>query len=89
MTLSVSALAWAAAIVWGGSMLLVALANLVAPTYGVTVLDLASSIYPGYHGPAGIGSVVVVTLYGMLDGAVGGAVLAWLYNRLMPASEPR
>lgn len=29
----------------------------------------------------GFGSVVVVTLYALVDGAVGGFLLAWLYNR--------
>ena len=41
---------------------------------------LGASIYPGYHGPAGFGSVIVVTLYALLDGLVCGALFAWLYN---------
>jgi len=81
MTLDTKALALAAAILWGGSILLLALANQIAPPYGSDWLRLMASIYPGYHGPSGFGSVIVVTLYAMVDGAIGGALLAWLYNR--------
>jgi len=82
MQLSVKALAAAAAIVWGGMFLLVGLANLLAPSYGGALLELGASLYPGYAGPAGFGSVIIVTLYALLDGAIAGAVLAWLYNTL-------
>lgn len=80
MTLSTKALAWAVGLLWGGALLLVGLANLVFPDYAVTFLELNASFYPGYHGPGGFGSVVVLTFYGVVDGAVGGWLLAWLYN---------
>jgi hypothetical protein len=67
---------------WGAAILVVGLANLVWPTYGRAFLDLAASVYPGYHAGFGLGSVVVGTLYGLVDGAIGGAVFAWLYNSL-------
>lgn len=86
MTLSVKGLAVAAAVLWGGGFLLVGLVNLVAPGYGVAYLEIGAALYPGYAGPAGVGSVLVVTLYGLLDGAVAGAILAWLYNL---AARPR
>jgi hypothetical protein len=82
VSLDIKALAITGAILWGGSYLLVGLLNLASPGYGTTFLDLAKSIYPGYGGPAGFGSVIVVTLYAALDGAVAGALLAWLYNLL-------
>lgn len=81
MTLSLKGLTWALGILWGGAMLLTGLANLVFPGYAVAFLEWAASFYPGYHGPGGFGSVLVVTLYGLVDGAVGGLILAWLYNR--------
>lgn len=81
MTLSVKGLAWAMGILWGGLMLLTGLANLVFATYAVGFLEWAASFYPGYDGPGGLGSVVLVTLYGVVDGAVSGFLLAWLYNR--------
>ncbi len=82
MTLNLKALAWTAGLLWGGACLLVGIANLAFPPYGRAFLDLMAAVYPGYHGPSGLGSVVVVALYGALDGAVCGVVFAWLYNRL-------
>jgi len=79
MRLHYQALAFALGIVWGGAVLLTGLAHLLWPEYGGAFLDLASSIYPGFH-PDGLGSVIVGTLYAVLDGAVTGVVLAWLYN---------
>lgn len=83
MKLDVKALALAAAVAWGGCFFLVGLANLVWPPYGAAWLELGRSIYPGYGGPGGFGSVVVVTLYAVVDGAVAGAVVAWLYNMFL------
>lgn len=80
MKLSVKGLATAIALLTGGCFLLAGLFQLAFPDYGRAFLDLGASIYPGYHGPDGIGSVIMVTLYGLVDGAIAGAVLAWLYN---------
>jgi len=80
MRLSVIALASTAGVFWGGAILMVALANLIWPSYGRAFLELTASLYPGYQPGAGLGSVVTGTLYGLGDGAVSGAVFAWLYN---------
>ena len=80
MRLNVVALGAATALIWGAAILVVASANLIWPPYGRALLDLAASIYPGYHAGSGAGSVVTGTLYALVDGAVGGAVFAWLYN---------
>lgn len=80
MRLSLAALALTAGVFWGGAILIVALANLIWPSYGRAFLDLAASIYPGYRPGSGLGSVITGTLYGLVDGAVAGAVFAWLYN---------
>lgn len=82
MSLNTKALALTLGIVWGGCLFLVGLVNLFAPSYGNAWLELAASIYPGYHGPAGFGSTIVVLLYGFVDGAVAGWIFGWLYNRL-------
>jgi hypothetical protein len=82
MTLSIRALTFTAALLWGGGVLVCGLANLIWPTYGVAFLQLVSSIYPGYHATRSLGSVVVGTLYALLDGAVCGWLFAWLYNRV-------
>lgn len=88
MNLSVRALAMASAVLCAGMFLFVGILNQVAEGYGSHLLDFGASIYPGYAGPAGGGSVVVVTLYALIDGAIGGALLAWLYNRFANGSTP-
>ena len=88
MKLSVRALALASAILWGGMFLFIGILNQVSEGYGSHFLDFGASIYPGYAGPAGGGSVLVVTLYALIDGAIGGALLAWLYNRFASESIP-
>ncbi len=49
-------------------------------TYGQAFLDVMASIYPGFHAAGTFGDAIVGTLYGVVDGAIGGAVFAWLYN---------
>jgi hypothetical protein len=80
MSLNIRALAIVGAILMGGGFFLVALANLMFPSYGGAFLEFGASVYPGYHGPGGFGSVIVVTIYAAVDGAVCGAIVAWLYN---------
>ena len=80
--ISVRGLALTGGILWAGFVLLVGLTNLVWPSYGVAFLEIPRSIYPGYAHTAGFGGVIVGTLYALLDGAIVGAVFAWLYNKL-------
>ena len=80
MKLSIKGLALAFGIVWGAGLLFVGMANQVSPEYGSDFLRLMS-IYPGYT-PGGFGSVLLLTVWGVVDGAVAGAAVAWLYNRL-------
>lgn len=82
MRFNISALSLTIGLFWGGSILLVGLANLAWPGYGRAFLELAASIYPGYRAGASIGEVAIGTLYGLVDGAIGGAVFGWLYNWL-------
>ena len=82
MKLSVKGMALACAVIWGiGGMFLGGLMNMMWPWYGQDFLRLAASVYPGYHATASIGQVLVGTGYGLVDGGVGGALFAWLYNR--------
>ncbi len=86
MKLDIRAMALTGAIGWGGlALFLTGLANLIWPGYGQAFLDVAASLYPGYEAAASFGQVIVGTLYGALDGAFAGAVLAWVYNRLASA----
>ena len=82
MRLNVTALALAAGLIWGAAVLMVAVGNLIWPPYGQAFLDLVASVYPGYRPAASVGSVVTGTLYGIVDGAIAGALFAWLYNVL-------
>ncbi len=86
MKFSAKALAVACAILWGGAILLVSLTNLVIPNYGRQFLEMLSSWYPGYHATRTVAEVVIVTLYAIADGLIGGALFAWLYNRLSEAA---
>jgi len=81
MTLSIRAMAVAASIIWAGAILITGVLNRYFPEYGSAFLQLVGSVYPGYHAGTGLKSVIVGTLYGLLDGAVCGAIFAWIYNK--------
>jgi len=75
--------------VWGIlCMLLVCVANVIWQGYGQAFLDMAASFYPGYRAEPGLGQVAVATGYGLADGAMFGAVLAWAYNRFATITAP-
>lgn len=89
MRFDVKALAITGGALWAACFFLVGLANLIWDGYGDGMLQLAASIYPGYHGPAGFGAVLVVTLYAVVDGAICGAVFGWLYNTVAGGQSAR
>jgi hypothetical protein len=89
MKLNVAALAIAGAILWGTSVFFVGLANVAVPGYGATFLDLIAALYPGYHVGGGFDSLLIGTLYAFADGAIGGALLGWLYNVVVVAARER
>lgn len=80
MQLNIKAMSMAFGLLWSVAILFVAAANLIWPGYGQAFLDMCASIYPGYRPGSGVGSVAVGTIYGLVDGAIGAAVLTWLYN---------
>lgn len=80
MKLNATALGMAASVLWGGVILLVGLVNLIWAGYGAGFLDMVASIYPGYSPAAGIGALIIGTIYGLIDGFIGGVIFAWLYN---------
>lgn len=87
MRMDIKALSLTVALVWGGSILLIGLANLIWTTYGVAFLEVVASIYPGYRGDSSFGQVIVGTLYGLVDGFIGGLIIGWLYNLFIPKSS--
>lgn len=82
MKFNISAFALATGLVWGSAILIVSIANMIWPMYGQAFLEMASSVYPGYSPGTGFGSVITGTLYGAVDGAIGGFIFAWLYNTI-------
>ena len=82
MRFNIVALSLTFGLFWGACLLIVGLANLMWPGYGRAFLELAASIYPGYHAGPAIGSVITGTLYALVDGTIAGAVFGWLYNLL-------
>ena len=87
MKLNVKAMALALGLIWGVlAMFLTGAANLVWPGYGAGFLGVMDSLYPGYQaGTASFAQVLVGTAYGAVDGAVAGALFAWVYNRFAKA----
>lgn len=88
MKLSVKATALTFGLLWGGAMLVVGLINLADPHYGNEFLRLMSSVYPGADTSRTIARVLLGTLYGFVDGAIGGALLAWLYDLFTSRRRP-
>ncbi len=84
MKLSINAFAAVSALLWGGAILCAAIARGLWPSYGQAFLDLIASVYPGLSRTAGAARTAVGTAYGLIDGAVAGSLLAWLYNRFAP-----
>ena len=85
---SVKALTVAAAVMWGGCMLLVGLINLADASYGTAFLHMMSSVYPGADTQRTIGRVLLGTLYGCVDGAIAGFVFGWLCRAVMHRPRP-
>jgi hypothetical protein len=80
MPLSLKAFAITAGLVWGVCLLAVGVVNFLIPSYGIGFLDAMRSVYPGYHNARTITNIVVGSAYGLVDGAIGGLVFAWVYN---------
>ena len=82
MKLSIKNFALTCSILWGLAMLIVSMSNLIWPDYGVIFLTAIASIYPGYEAMQGVSSIIIGTLYAIVDAGIGGAIFAWLYNFL-------
>lgn len=80
MKVSLRAVAIAAGVLWGGAILFLGLINLASPSYGLSFLQMVSSVYPGFHVSRTIGDVLTGAVYALIDGAVAGLVFGWLYN---------
>ena len=80
MKLSVKGFALACGITFALAMLAGGIMAMMWPDWGERFMNLAGALYPGVEGVA-FGPVIVATLYALVDGAIFGAIFAWLYNR--------
>ncbi len=87
MRLNVKAFAITSGILWAAAVFVTAVANLIWGSYGQQFLSLMSSVYPGYHATRSFADALVGAGYALVDGFVCGAILAWLYNRLVPSGR--
>lgn len=79
MKLDVKAFGIACGIVWGAAMFIIGVADIFT-TWGDRWGSLMSSLYIGYS-PTPLGSVIG-GVWGFFDAGIGGAILAWLYNKI-------
>lgn len=79
--LSVRAFALACGIIWGLGLLIIVLIAMASEGYGGAFIEAISSIYLGVAVSAK--GAFLVLLWGFIDGFIGGAIFAWLYNKLM------
>lgn len=86
MRLNVKAFAVASGIIWG--------VGLFALTWWIMAFDgathevtLIGRLYRGYN-ISPLGSIVGLA-WGTVDALVGGAIFAWLYNRIVPYTGSR
>ncbi len=59
---------------------MVSLINHERPDYGLSFLQMMSSVYPWFHTSHAIAGILTGTLDGLVDGALAGLLFAWLYN---------
>ena len=86
--LNVRAFAITSGLFFSGTVLCVSLLSGIAPGYGDAVLELFSSLYPFYDADGSVPDILIGAVLALLDGVVGGAIFAWLYNRLVAAVAP-
>jgi len=79
--LSVRAFATTAGLLWGAALFFMTW-WLIAWGENASVLNWLSAFYRGYD-VSPVGSLVGVA-WAVPDGAVGGAIFAWVYNRFLP-----
>ena len=86
MKLNVRAFALACALIWGPGLFLITwwIIAFDGPTAEITLIG---KIYRGYS-ITPLGSVIGLA-WGLVDGLIGGAIFAWLYNLLVSRRHPK
>ena len=80
MRVSLKAITLSSSILWGAALLLVGLIHMAVPAYGGEFLRMMSSVYPGADTTPTLGSVLLGTAYGIVDGAFAGCIFGLLYR---------
>jgi hypothetical protein len=88
MKLSAKSLALTLGLLWGGAMLILGVLNMVIPPYGADILIVMGSVYPGIYGAGTLSEALLGAAYGAIDGALGGVLIAWLYNLVVERLGP-
>ncbi len=78
MKLDIRRFSRAAAILWGAGVF--SLGILGHYGWGAKIVDVLGSGYIGYS--TSLTGALIGGVWGFFDGLVGGALFAWLYNRL-------
>jgi uncharacterized membrane protein len=86
MKLNVKAFALTSGILWGAGLFFLTW-WLIAFEGATGDPTLIGRLYRGYNISA-LGSVIGL-VWAFFDALIGGAVFAWLYNKLIPPTEPR
>ena len=81
MKLNVKAFALTAGILWGAAVF-IATVWLLAMGSGGSTVSLLGNFYLGYSFST-LGAIIGL-VWGFVDGAICGALFAWLYNKLAP-----
>lgn len=82
MKLSIKGLSLTLGIFWGFTLFLWTLLNTLTDVqWGTEMLNLFVGFYPWYD--VTVVGAFVGLVAGFVDGAVCGAILAWLYNKLV------
>lgn len=84
MKLDVKALALAGGIAWGIAIFLLTVWFLILGYEGLLLAKL-SRVYWGYS--VSLGGAFVGLVWGFVDGLIGGALIAWLYNQFVRKAE--
>lgn len=78
--INTKALALTLGILWSLSLLAVSLIALVSTDYLHNITDFFSTLYLGYD--LSFTGIMTGMVWAFIDAAIGGLVVAWLYNKL-------
>jgi hypothetical protein len=83
MKLNTRALALSIGILWGLHFLIMGIAIVICPGIGESWMAMWASLYPCYQADGTLLDTAIGVAFGFIDGLIGGALIAWLYNRLL------